>query len=109
MMGLTPRQADCLAFIRKRLEAGQVAPSYEEIAAHLGIVKSNAHRMVHALAERGHIRMIRNRERSIALVEDGVTKPMEAGLALLARITGKSRDQLVAQAVEEFLERQVRS
>ena len=61
MMGLTPRQADCLAFIRERLGAGQVAPSYEEIAAHLGIVKSNAHRMVHALAERGHIRMIRNR------------------------------------------------
>lgn len=109
MMGLTPRQADCLAFIRKRLEAGQVAPSYEEIAGHLGIVKSNAHRMVHALAERGHIRMIPNRERSIALVADGVTKPMEAGLALLSRVTGKSRDQLVAQAVEEFLERQVRS
>jgi SOS-response transcriptional repressor LexA len=108
MMGLTPRQADCLAFIRKRLENGQVAPTYEEIAGHLGIVKSNAHRMVHALAERGHIQMIRNRERSIALVEGGVTKPMEAGLALLSRITGKSRDQLVAQAVEEFLERQVR-
>ena len=108
MMGLTPRQADCLAFIRKRLEADGVAPSYGEIAAHLRIVKSNVHRMVHALEERGHIRLIRNRERSIALVADGVTKPMEAGLALLSRFTGKSRDQLVAQAVEEFLERQVR-
>ncbi len=108
MMGLTPRQADCLAFIRKRLEAGQVAPSYEEIAGHLGIVKSNAHRMVHALAERGHIRFTSARGRSIALVDSGLTKPMEAGLALLSGVTGKSRDQLVAQAVEEFLERQVR-
>ncbi|MCP4561989.1 MAG: MarR family transcriptional regulator [Bosea sp.] len=109
MMGLTPRQSDCLAYVRSRLEEGEVAPSLDEIAAYLGVVKSSVHRMVSALVERGHLVRLQNRSRGLALAPDAISSRQEAGLALLSRVTGKRRDQLVAQAVEEFLERQVRS
>lgn len=109
MMGLTPRQADCLAYIRSRLEESDVAPSLDEIAAYLGCVKSSVHRMVDALVERGHLKRLPNRSRGLALAPDAISSRLEIGLAFLAQVTGRSRDQLVAQAIEEFLSRQVRS
>lgn len=109
MMGLTRRQADCLAYIRSRLEDDPVAPSLDEVAAHLGIVKSSVHRMVTALVERGHLVRLPNRNRGLALAPDAISSRQEAGLAIIAQVTGKSRDQLVAQAIDEFLTRQVRS
>lgn len=108
MMGLTQRQAECLAYVRSRLEDSDVAPSLDEIAAYLGVVKSSVHRMVSALVERGHLVRLQNRSRGLALAPDAISSRHEAGLAFLAQVTGKSRDQLVAQAVEEFLERQAR-
>ena len=108
-MGLTQRQAECLAYIRSRLEDDLVAPSLDEIAAYLGCVKSSVHRMVEALVERGHILRLPNRPRGLALAPDAISSQQEAGLAFLAQVTGKSRDQLVTQAIDEFLTRQVRS
>lgn len=109
MMGLTQRQAECLAYIRSRLEDDPVAPSLDEIAAHLGCVKSCVHRMVDALVERGHLVRLPNRPHGLALAPDPMTSQQQAGLAFLAQVTGKSRDQLVAQAIDEFLARQVRT
>lgn len=109
MMGLTRRQAECLAYVRSRLEESEVAPSLDEIAAYLGCVKSSVHRMVEALVERGHLVRLPNRPRGLALAPEAISSQQEVGLAFLAHVTGKSRDQLVAQAIDEFLTRQVRT
>lgn len=109
MMGLTARQAECLDFIRRSTAAGSSAPSFDEIAHELGVVKSNVHRLVHALIERGYVRQLPGRRRSVSLIEPHLRGDTEGVLAFLARRTGKSRDELVTQAIEEFVLRQVAS
>ena len=109
-MGLTPVQADALAFITARIRNRGVAPSFAEVATALGLKsRSGVHRIVQALIARGHLRQLPGRARSVALVDDRLPKPIEAGLSFLAERTGRSRQQLVAQAVTEFLDRQVRA
>lgn len=109
MMGLTRRQAEVLAFIRARCAAGIVSPTYQEIADHFGIAKSNVHRMVHALIERGYLRQIHGRQQTIAPVEPGLNGDSEGVLAQLAKRRGVSRDVLIQQAVDEFLDRELRA
>ncbi|MGO4735954.1 MarR family transcriptional regulator [Bosea sp. 2KB_26] len=109
MMGLTRIQVDVLAFITARIRDRGVSPSFAEIAEELDMrSRSGAHRVVHALIERGHLRQLPGRSRSLALAE-GLPRPIEAGLSFLAHRTGRSREQLVAQAVTEFLDRQVQA
>ena len=68
MVALTPRQRECLDVIQ-RLSLDGVPPSFREIGDALGIVsKSNVHRLVHGLAERGAIHFRPGRVRSIAVV-----------------------------------------
>ncbi|MGA7711470.1 MAG: MarR family transcriptional regulator [Rhizomicrobium sp.] len=68
-MGLTPRQADCLAVIERVLAERGIAPSFDEIAAHMGLQsKSNVDRLLKALEERGFIRRMPYRARGIELV-----------------------------------------
>lgn len=67
--GLTARQSDALRFIRSHMETRNTAPSFQQIAAHLGLLsKSSVHRLLGALEERGHIKRLHNRARSIVLV-----------------------------------------
>lgn len=69
-MGMTERQAQLLGFIRSRVEADGVAPSFDEMLAFTGLrSKSGIHRLLTALEERGHIFRIPNRARCIALRE----------------------------------------
>lgn len=68
-MGLTEVQAKALTFIRRRVAAGGVAPTYAEIAEALGIKsKSGAHRVVDELEERGHVRRLPRRRRALEVV-----------------------------------------
>lgn len=70
MIGLTPHQAECLAFIKAQVAITQVCPSYQEIARHLGMVsKSGVHRLVVGLEARGHIKRHPRIFRSIEIVE----------------------------------------
>jgi repressor LexA len=109
MMGLTQRQADCLRVIRETSIDG-VSPTFDDIAKALGISsKSGVSRLVDALVERGYLRRLANRRQTLMLVADGLTGDTESVLAFLGRRLGRSRDQLVAQAIDEFIERQVRS
>lgn len=56
MMGLTPRQADCLRAIEE-LTAEGVSPTYAQIAERIGVTsKSVIHRLVVGLERRGHLR-----------------------------------------------------
>lgn len=110
VMGLTPVQADALAFIAMRIRVRGVSPSFAEVANELGLKsRSSIHRIVQALIARGHLRQLPGRSRSVALVDDRLPKPIEAGLSFLAERSGRSRQQLVVQAVTEFLDRQVRA
>lgn len=68
-MGLTALQAKCLAFIEERISADGIAPSFIEIGAHLKLSsKSGVYRLVDCLTERGHIRRIPKRARSIEIL-----------------------------------------
>ncbi|MEI6417483.1 MAG: MarR family transcriptional regulator [Sphingomonadales bacterium] len=70
MMGLTPQQAQLLAFLRQRHDQGAIMPSIQEMIDHLGLSsKSAGVRLLKALEERGHIRRLPNRNRAIALVD----------------------------------------
>lgn len=106
--GLTPRQAKALAFIGAHHAERGHAPSYDEIAAHLGLAsKSNVCRLVQALEERGAIRRLRGRGRSIAPVRADAT--LLVGPAILARLRAAARaerrtlDDLLGRALAAYL------
>lgn len=63
--GLTVAQADLLSFLREQQDMGHT-PSFEEMKDALGYFsKSNVHRLVRALEERGYVIRHPNRARSI--------------------------------------------
>jgi SOS-response transcriptional repressor LexA len=66
---MTPRQAQLLAFLRQRELAGGVSPTFDEMAAHLGLrAKSGISRIVVALEGLGAITRKPNGERAIHVV-----------------------------------------
>lgn len=82
-MGLTQRQSELLAFIRRRIGETGIAPSLQEMADALSInSKSVVHGMIATLEERGHIRRMAARSRAIELVIQGPATAQEAIKAL---------------------------
>jgi len=70
MIGLTHRQQQALDYIHDYIAARGIPPSFDEISDGAGIgTKSGVFRIVNALVERGHIRRMPGRARSIELVE----------------------------------------
>lgn len=108
MMGTTQRQQDALDFIRAYSEENKgVMPSNTEIAEHLGLSsRSAAHRVVHALIDRGLIRRIPNRARAIEVIGDmpawrdhfGYTEKEWAIVCAAASIEGKSVKEFIREA-----------
>ncbi len=69
VQGITRKQQRVLSFIQRYIFEHDSSPSYAEIGAAVGIAsKSNVHRMVRALAERGAIDFLPGRNRSIRLL-----------------------------------------
>lgn len=68
ILGLTPKQARVLEFLTEEEERGALVPSFEEIGRYCSLHKSGVHRVVHALAKRGAIRIKPNERRSIEVV-----------------------------------------
>jgi len=69
-VGLTKRQQELLSFIRSYNEKYGIIPSYDEMKDGINLKsKSGIHRMIVALAERGHIKRRSGRARAISLVE----------------------------------------
>lgn len=63
---LTQKQKDLLLFIHKRMSAGEIAPSFEEMKEFLGLKsKSGIHRLITALVERGYLERLPHRARAI--------------------------------------------
>ena len=66
---LTSRQRDLLVFINDRLTETGVSPSFAEMTAAIGLrSKSNIYRLITALEERGFIRRLHHRKRSIEVL-----------------------------------------
>lgn len=66
---LTPRQHECWRFLEAYTRENGYAPSFEEIAKAMNIAsKSNIHRLLGALEERGFIRRLRHRQRAIEII-----------------------------------------
>lgn len=85
---MTPRELEALEFVRERLAARGVSPSYREIEAELGLKSlSGVQRIVNALVSRGELVRHRNRARGLTLgnVPDLRVVPTDALHAELAR------------------------
>ncbi|WP_323006352.1 transcriptional repressor LexA [Pseudorhodobacter sp.] len=67
---LTRKQLELLDFIRNRMDAEGVPPSFDEMKVALDLrSKSGIHRLITALEERGFIRRLAHRARAIEIVK----------------------------------------
>lgn len=65
---LTPAQAKLFAFIEQKLTTSYVAPTFEEMMAHMGLAsKSGIHRIVSALQERGWVVRLASHARAMRI------------------------------------------
>ena len=94
--GMTRRQRDLLTFITQYFFEHGYAPSFQEMADNVGLrSKSGIHRLVHALHERGKIRCLPNRVRTIEPVFDQVLQlrlPVEIDVMLRERAKEHGED-----------------
>lgn len=68
--GLTPRQRDVLEFIKQYYAGNRCSPTYQEITDALKLPgKKQAHETVVQLEERGYVRTMPGRWRSINIIE----------------------------------------
>lgn len=65
--GLTMRQLETWKYIRKYIDDFGVSPSFAQIAEEVGMSKSNAHRIITALENRGAIEREVGHARSIRI------------------------------------------
>lgn len=85
MVALTRRQQEILEFLRYYLEENACSPTLEEIADHFGLASLNGvYKHLQVLQERGAIRRLSNRPRSIQLVDED--KEREPTLPLLGMV-----------------------
>jgi repressor LexA len=69
MMGLTQAQNDMLEFLRERLAATGIAPTYAEMRVRLGYnSNSPIHQILTSLEARGAIRRMFRRPRAIEII-----------------------------------------
>lgn len=72
MIGLTAIQQQTLDFLRSYHAEHGIAPTCQEIIEHFGWQsRSNAARVLDLLEERGHIRRVAKKARSIEFIEPG--------------------------------------
>ena len=107
MAGLTRRQREALDFICGfRLECG-AAPTYAEIAAHLGLkTRQSAHRLVRRLEARGAVTRRRGQVRSLApVLRNAITlelpPPLERAVRVVAQRACTTPEAVIIEAVYE--------
>lgn len=105
--GLTPRQADLLAFLTERQHAGGAMPSYDEMAAAINLrSKSGVSRMIDEMVERGVVRRMPGRARAIEIVppKDVIDPATELALETYCHVTGVSRQTIIVAALREYFQ-----
>lgn len=100
-MSLTRRQRDIYSFLESYLESEGCAPTLEEIADHFGMASLNGvFKHLSALEEKGFIRRLSNRARSIALVRsergEATTLPLLGSIAAGRPIEAVSNPEQVS-------------
>jgi repressor LexA len=66
---MTPKMRETLLLLQRTIDATGVAPSFDEMAAELGLAsKSGVHRLLEALTARGHIARLPGKARAIVIV-----------------------------------------
>lgn len=110
--GLSTRERSALDFIRDRTREMRIAPTYDEIAAHLGVTsKSNISRLVHQLVDKGYLLPPSQGRRSLAVTCLGgaytvlLDGDVERRLLDLVAGTRAKPETMIAEAVAEYLER----
>jgi len=103
---MTPTQCKLLEYLTKYIgdHAGE-APTFNMMKDHLGIrSKSGIHRLLTALEERGKIRRLRNRARSIELLErqHALGPQMSARLDEYCRATGEQHVAVITAAFLDY-------
>ncbi|HEV2675523.1 MAG TPA: helix-turn-helix domain-containing protein [Aliidongia sp.] len=85
---LTPKQRDCMRVIQDMTDAsGGVAPTLSEIASQVGLMsKSNVHRLLCGLVERGYIERTHQRARAIKILHRLPPSEVVAALAQLGEV-----------------------
>lgn len=104
-VNLTRRQRDLYAFIRAYIAKHETAPSYDEMAAGIGLrSKGRICEMVDGLVERGVIVRLPNRVRTIALVDQpALPADLEQRVAAYCRRIGITRPVFDQRAAESLL------
>lgn len=108
---LTARERDTLAFLVSHHAEHGTAPSFAEIATGLGLSSvSGVSRLLDALEERGHIRKLPRKERSIVLLPRAyialMPEPLRLRLFEYCKATGKSPASVIVGAVSDVLGRE---
>lgn len=108
-LGLTARQQELLSFIQAFQREHGHAPSFDQMAAGINAASRGAvHGMVGRLIERGYLRKLPNRRRSIALVSDEADEPAVVPADVAVRLkpycqaNGTSLDDALRLAVARF-------
>jgi repressor LexA len=99
MPGLTVKQAQVLACLQQWLHRAGHAPSYREIAAHLGVTVRSAYQHVRALERQGILTTTR-RHRGIRLMPEHMPP---AGLPIIGRVAAGT-PILAVENIEGYLE-----
>lgn len=107
-LGLTARQHELLIFIKRYFNEKRHAPSISEMAAGINSPsRGSTHRLVECLIERGYVKRLANRTRSIALVLDDdepsiVPDDVVVRLKPYCHATSTSLDDALRLAVSRF-------
>lgn len=103
---MTRKQSDCLRFIARYIEANNQPPSIAEIMVACALKsKSGAARLVDALEERGFIRRLKYRARSIQIIDPGEVKLNAEIFRLVsdyAKAEGQTPDTIVNEALRSW-------
>lgn len=99
---MTPSQRDTLAFITGYIaRTGGVPPTYDEIAAHLGLKsKSGIHRLIAGLVERGHIEKRPHLKRCIRVIGGPAT--VDELCSLVSKLVDENGPETTAAALLEM-------
>lgn len=103
MMGLTHKQRELLEFIKAYQAEKEFAPSFHEMSAAMGLrSKSGIHRLLSSLEERGYIRRLSYRARSIEILPQSLTTDQIISAINLHPENADDLERIVRAATEKL-------
>lgn len=113
MIGLTPRQSECLKFLKFYIREHGVAPSLSECAFVLHCSQSNVSRLWVRLEERGHIRRLGTNGGGLEILSDEylgfLTSDVRSTVIEYAKVNNMLPETVIAIRMREWAEHEARS